>query len=122
MCFVAAATLPLFPRMDLRRIATRSYKPIFKVRQGWHHWEAFEGTCRCGHCLQAAPPGATQGQLPVNGCTGRPAALRRLLDSGELKGHKLQRCDTKEGKPLFFCLACGAWAVTKCLKLLQPSA
>ena len=121
VCFVAAATLPLYPRMDLRRVATRSHKPTYKVRQGWHHWEHFEGTWRCGHCLQAAPPGATLEQLPVNGCAGRPAALRRLLDRGELKGHKLQRCDTQEGKPLFFfCVACGAWAVTKCLKLLQP--
>ena len=56
----------------------------------------------------------------MSGCTGRPKALRRLLDTGELKGHKLQRADTEDSKQLFFCVACGAWAVNKCLKLLLP--
>ena len=118
VCFVAAATLPLFPRMNHRRLPRIRHAPTRQIRQGWHHWESFEGGWRCGHCLVAASPGTRESQLPVNGCTGRPQALRRLLDSGDLMGHRLQRCETSDGAPLYFCVNCGAWALKKCQKLL----
>ena len=68
--------------------------------------------------MKAAPDGTRHSELPLEGCPGRPRALRHLLKESDQKGHQLQRTDTESGQPLFFCVSCGAWALNKCQKLL----
>ena len=119
VCKVAAATLPLFPKMALKRVP-RGHRHLQKrISTGWHDWQPFEGTWRCQQCLQAAPDGGSRWSLPISGCPGRPKAVCKLLATGETLGHRLQRCDTAGNSPLFFCVLCGSWAVNKCLNLLK---
>ena len=120
VCRVAGATLEQYPKMSLTKLPREHRERAKRLTAGWHDWQAFEGTWRCRHCLFAAPDGTRQAALQLESCKGRPRALRRLLALGDTQGHKLQRCDTAAGQPLFFCVACGSWAVNKCIKLMLP--
>ena len=120
VCKAAAATLQLYPKQNLQKAPVPHSTLGRRQRAGWHDWKPFEGTWRCQHCLVAATDGTAHSTLALDGCQGRPRALRRLLATGSLNGHKLQRVDTAGGQPLFFCVSCGAWALTKCIKLMLP--
>ena len=124
ICFclrVAAFVLPVFPVDRRGRAAHYRSQPSFP-KVWWHNWtDGQDGRpARCTTCFQyLAPRRPAEGhdgpmlERPLTGCTGPPAPLKGVKHH---HGHNIQLKDVVINganlKPIFFCIKCGAYAVT----------
>ena len=116
---VFAMVLPLFPKLKFER-PPKQQRPRMLPLIRWHSWAFEDSAWRCGSCLARADPAIREGDLPLSGCPGTPRHLCKMLAKQAGLGHRLQRCETDSGGPLFFCTTCGAWTVSRCFNLLLP--
>ena len=126
---LATALLPLWPRLGSRRggggEAMEGLGVLQRVNPGLppraslavtHEWKWMRGRWRCQLCYAAARGKRVAARARFSHCSGKNPKLARAL--GDEGGHKLTLLMVQD-QPLLLCAACGAYGLTRLIKLLS---
>jgi exonuclease III len=122
----ASQALALWPKAARPQLLPKALRPAQDGRpcrpglmpRTSHSWQFLRGFWRCSACLTFATSRCTRDRRAKEKCEGRAASFVKLFENNEVLGHLLSVFDANDSF-VVACLACGAWASSRPVKLLE---